>query len=198
MIPLVLYRWNGNLLKRTIGGVTGLATAEACCCGCDCDDLPDTLWLTAEVWQADVPYPLYYYDSYIIQLTRGPGGIEEALGCYCEEGEQFRNCWYGSFWSVDLNHYTGLYPPSILEPILNCVRLACGPYGADLRLFGQYNRYVRIGPNPDDFDWLDPAYPEIGPFHVPCEAIDDPGSLDACWGGNAYFRNLCLHLQDPS
>ena len=32
MIPL-LYLWQGKLLYRTIGGVTGLATSAACCCG---------------------------------------------------------------------------------------------------------------------------------------------------------------------
>jgi hypothetical protein len=32
MIPAVLYLWGGQLLIRTMGGVTGLATSEACCC----------------------------------------------------------------------------------------------------------------------------------------------------------------------
>ncbi len=67
MLPASLYLWYGKLLVRTVSGVTGLATNQACCCGgdvfeCQCPDMPSTLYLH---FTTDC-------ENVSIELTEGP------------------------------------------------------------------------------------------------------------------------------
>lgn len=107
-----LYLWNGVLLIRTINGVTGLATSEACCCGgptyCQCpSDVAD--WLERCLrWEVDFRmgisglcecagagphYVINLLEGYPSPLTFGVsdtmiGTCEQAFAIFitCEEG----------------------------------------------------------------------------------------------------------------